>query len=423
MIYFQTKNPEKSLGSALGEGLAALAHGKAEQLMRRNEMQRTKSFLEGIGLDAGEAEKISQADPQLVQQYLKNRFGQSQITQNFGNPQQEVDYKDALQLASGRTPLQDSGPLQNLVQSQPSNQHPNFGQSDRKDAILKQLQASPYSKALGMVQQPSFGQQEPDALDQIRKYNTEDFAQKIQQQLNKSPNVAPRKEKSKQLTADDIKWENLTPKQAEHVQKILQTREESQRKQQAQIEKVNAPFEKVISERYFSAEDIRRPTIEALELLKNPELQLGAISSLVPNQTLNAPTQALVSRLADIVNKKSQKGKGNASKMRIAQERLAKADIGLKKEAIEYILNSTLEETNDDIIPYNLMNDLTELNDGNQPKNLRGETDKLTKIVREMPASSDFQDGVEVRPKGTSYVFKNVGGEWHYIGKKRKDEQ
>jgi hypothetical protein len=307
MIYFPVTKQEKSIGSSIGEGLSALVEGQTQHLLKRRQVKETQAFLEGLGEDPAKAAQIAQGDPQLIQQYIKGKYGKSQIQQNFGGPpEQDKSYKEAINIASGRAPIpakqQQRAPFQASPKLQKLQQ---FNQNQPKDpemAAINALKASPYAELLNRLnpqQQNGFGQpQQPSALDRINAVPGQQLAQNLQRDLQQEEQQKYQNQeapKNRKLTAADIKWQDLSPKQTEYVNKVLSNTEAQERKEK-QLKAHYAKKEELLAQK--ETKPYWDSILKVEKASEENDLRLDKIKKLVKNGKL--PNAALWSFLTKI---------------------------------------------------------------------------------------------------------------------------
>ena len=238
----QSPNVGANIGSALGQSITALADSHLGHIVKKQQRKEAQLGLEALGYSKEKAAKLSQFDPQILKEIVKGKVGKSQITQNFGGtPEEGSPLREAIQIATNRhpsqrnsqssqlksaqqeTPFQPSGPLQNLQQLNQNigvNNPNQFAQQDPKMAALNALKASPYAQLLGQWT----GEKAPNVLEQLQQAPGKEFLQGLQQNVEQqemsqqqAPQQMNQQPSPKKRTADDIRWEDLTPEQAKHV--------------------------------------------------------------------------------------------------------------------------------------------------------------------------------------------------------------
>jgi hypothetical protein len=168
-----------------------------------------------------------------------------------------------------------------------------------------------------------------------------------------------------------------------------------------------------LRKRVEPATDLYETVNEVKAILQNPNLQIGPIKSLVPSSFQNSETQALVSKLNEIVTKKSQLGKGVPSKMRLQLEQLSKPQIWQRPETIKKLINSLATDLEGTLLEDDIKNDIIEKM-GRTPRNLESLVKKRLKIVKGLPSASDFSDDAVIEVGGKQ--FERSGNSWIPVG-------
>jgi len=342
-------------GSTLGQGLEALAAAKLKQHQTQQFQNQLKKF--NVSPEGAEFISSFQDKPEI----LKSLFENLGMFQN--------------QAQSG---------AQGLPMDQQSWQPNAFTGGGQQTPGLEQFQNGlPGGQELGQGiaqlgrQVPSMGQQ-PNQ----------------QQPFNPFESAAARRAKDQ----TEIAKENLkTAKSAHELAK------------EAAIVKENKPDRDILREDVRSVEPVIKVTDEIKELMSSPDIQWGSIKSLTPQRFQNAPTQALVSKFAELVILKSQLGKGVPHRARLALENLAKPNLSLDKAAAEYLVDSIHGGASEVMLKKDIEDQLIERN-GGEPKNLSQTLKNYYRVAQELPPVSRFENG-DILEAG-KFRFINNQGRW-----------
>lgn len=196
MIYFPNTKDEKSWGTALGEILGGLAHGKAHQLQKRREYENNEEALKGAGYTPEEAKKLARFDSQILKQVIKNKG--KEPSAEYTRVLDELNASNTSQKNNTQSALERFEQPQNQ-----SGQQPDIGQ------FLQQQQTNGASSPLQLGQlMQQFGSQG----DQSNKQTP------LQQQSPNSqftqPNVAQEETR--------IDWSKLKPEEKKELYKLQQ---------------------------------------------------------------------------------------------------------------------------------------------------------------------------------------------------------
>lgn len=195
------------------------------------------------------------------------------------------------------------------------------------------------------------------------------------------------------------------------AEKLDIKKSELELKRQERIEKQNAPFIKEIREQVIPAKRTKNIIDDIKDILQDPEVNLGTISSFAPSFLQNEPTQKLVAKLNELVSSKLQNVKGVPNKLRTALEQAAKPSIWQKPGTVKSLLE-TMEKGLSEIITKNEIKDyFIESNRGEQPKGLESKVVTLYKKTKHLDEpASDFHEGTIVTSKGKQYM--STGNIW-----------
>lgn len=191
MIYFPNTPQEKSWGNALGEILGGLAHGKANQLQKRQEYANNEEALKGAGFTPEQAKQMAKFDPQILKQVIKNK----------GKEPSEA-YTNAVNSQYGGGQQGQQNPLESLQNTQGFQEGP--PQLDQGQ-FLDQLRNN-----LGGLKLGGLGQQSDSQFEPLQQQQA---APQVQQQNNKSPSNA-------QAQEPRIDWAALKPEERRELYKV-----------------------------------------------------------------------------------------------------------------------------------------------------------------------------------------------------------
>ncbi len=268
MIYFpqnREANPTLQLGTAIGQGLAALAEGKANQLIRRQQQKQTEEGLIGFGYSPEKAKQLSHLDPQVLREVIKNERNKpsesyiNALNAQYGGGQQ--GHQNAL-AALGQLEQNKTVPEQKLDM----------------DQLLQQLRTNPSALALGGLGKQFGSQFEP-----------------IQQQA--SPQLAQQREAVQGQKAP-IDFTGMTHKEIENTIKAQQ-----QSAEELKREKIEA--HKALQQKRAEAQAAHKETkayydelIKKEKAAEQDDIRLGGLEKLVKNGKL--PNSALWSTLSKL---------------------------------------------------------------------------------------------------------------------------
>jgi hypothetical protein len=189
------------------------------------------------------------------------------------------------------------------------------------------------------------------------------------------------------------------------------------------IEKMNAPIIKATEEAAVPANQLVKLSNQGLELLKTGKAITGAAGRITPEFLQSDEGQQLVSVLKQIVLIKSQLGKGVPSRLRLALEEGAKAQIWQQPKVIEKLLSENIKDpevqkaiAGDEALQKILL-------EGSQPENLKSALAKSTHEIlkqktkpqtnefTELPPAAQF-DGKIAKNPATGQRMKSVNGQW-----------
>lgn len=245
MIYFPQTPKEKSWGSAIGEALGALAHGKANQLQKRQEFARNEEALKGAGFTPEKAKQMSRFDPEIIKQVIKNEAKKP-----------SAEYTRALAQINGfntqpRTPAMDA--LQRLEQPQNRpEQQLNMGD------VLDQLKTSPAGLQLSGLQQQFGGQ---------------NMLQPAQSQFQqRQPTYLPQDQMQQE---PDIDYSQLKPQELQNLMDLRKQKEQES--------------EKKIASRFKATKEERKAIIQGKRTAENKLHDLNRFEELEKEGKLDTP--------------------------------------------------------------------------------------------------------------------------------------
>jgi len=346
-----TESMGARFGSSLGEGLQAIAQHKMKQHQNRQFQEQLKKF--NVSPEGAEFISSFQDKPEILKSLFEN-LGMFQNQQQPGS-----------------------------MQEQPSWQPNAFTGTQQQTPGLEQYQQQ-LPGAQELAQNISqLGRQVPTAGQQ-------------QQPMMGNPFESAAAKRAKAQT--EIAQENLkTAKSAHELAK------------ESAIVKENKPDRDILREDVRSVEPVIKVTNEIKDLISSPDIQWGSIKSLTPQRFQNAPTQALVSKFAELVILKSQLGKGVPHRARLALENLAKPNLSLDKAAAEYLVDSIHGGASEVMLKKDLEDQLIERN-GGEPKNLSQTLKNYYRVANELPPASEYENGDIL--EAAKYRFINNDGRW-----------
>lgn len=249
MIYFPNTPQEKSLGSALGEALGALAEGKALQLHRRHQESNAEEALRGFGFSAEKAKQLSKFDPQILQQVIKNE-----------SKKPSAEYTRALaQLNGVKQPRQNQAlaALQHL--EQPQNQPE---QKLDMANVLEQLSTNPGAIKLGGLGQQFGGQ------------NLQQAPQSQFRPIQQAPHIQTQQYQQPEEELD-IDYSALKP---EELQNLIALKKQNQEK-----------TEKQTASRFKATKEERKALIQGKRAAENKLHDLNRFEDLEKEGKLDTP--------------------------------------------------------------------------------------------------------------------------------------
>jgi hypothetical protein len=198
----------------------------------------------------------------------------------------------------------------------------------------------------------------------------------------------------------------LNAKQAKDLAELGFKKQEVDIRRQNAIENSNKPYVNRITEAAAPAHKVKTLIGEIRDLANNPQANIGAIKSLTPNRFQNDVTQALVSKLNELVLQKAQLGKGVPSRQRLALEQASKVAEWQKPGAINYLLDSFDAATDYEIMPELIKDQIIQENNGMQPRNLESLVKKRQHILEkyDLPPVSEYSDDTIIKVDGKSFL-------------------
>lgn len=203
------------------------------------------------------------------------------------------------------------------------------------------------------------------------------------------------------------------PKSSFYNMPLRERREEEKlalKKQQIATQE-NAPWVKNLDAAAQPAKSIKDYIGEAKKIISEnkDDIQYGW-KSLSPGIFQNAPTQALVSLLNQIVLQKAQLGKGVPTKMRLALEEASKPALWQKPETVDYLLNVLEESVNEPLEMERIKDKLIEKNFGLQPRGLENQVKKYYHKIKGLPSASEYSEDAIIEAHGKK--FARNGDQW-----------
>lgn len=254
MIYFQPqKDSGNSLGSAIGEGLAALAQGKSDQLVRNHQRKNTKEALLGFGFSPEKAEQLSHFDPQILREVVKNE-----------RKKPSMAYTNAIEsLTSGgkqsqqRPMQQQQSPIERLAQQQ---EMPGFAQPSVEESILNNLRNSQHRPLLDQSR----------GLQNLQQHPGEELMRNLMQQQGQVPQMQqPQDQQQSQLMQRPeqtrIDYSAMSPEEAKEVYRL----ERDRRKEEEELARNRFKDTKEFRKEILAKAAQARENLESLDRLED----------------------------------------------------------------------------------------------------------------------------------------------------------
>jgi len=251
MIYFPQSKEEKSVGTALGEGIAALAHGHASQLLRKQREARNEEALKGFGFAPEKAKQLASFDDQILKEVVKNE-----------RKKPSMAYSQAVEKLTGGNPQraqQQQAPLEKFAQQaeNPENPAPNLAQD-----ILGQLKTA--------VHQPLSEQQ--NLLRRVEGASNERLMQGLQQQGQTRQQPNPNQQVQQQAPAQQqpeeefkIDYSAMSPEEAKEIYKL----QRDKLKQDEELARNRFKDTKEIRKEFLAKGAQARENLESLDRLED----------------------------------------------------------------------------------------------------------------------------------------------------------
>ena len=210
--------------------------------------------------------------------------------------------------------------------------------------------------------------------------------------------------------------QQLSQQKEASKEKLARDRMEQQQRQFEETQAVgqSKDYLKSLRTRVEPAQDLYNTIKETKDLLRDPNLQIGPIKSLVPSRLQNEATQELVAKLNEIVTKKAQLGRGVPSKQRLLLEQLSKPQVWQKPETIRKLIGDLEGQLSTTLLEENIKDQLIK-EQGKIPANLETLVKNQLKLTKNLPDPSEYSEDAIIEFGGRQ--FERVGDTWKPIGR------
>jgi hypothetical protein len=362
-------NSGERIGSALGEGLTALANFKIGQLQQRKALSRLQSGLTPI-FGSERAEALSNLPESILRPLVQEELAKPR----------EAEARQRLE----------SG-LSELFGTEKAKTYANLPK-EVLNPIVKQKVSEPtqaaFANALAQVNQ---GQ--PPVVEGLNPQQAFQVNQAYQQKIQADETRKLREETAKA---------NALSKQAAETSK-----------RQAQINTANKPYIERLAKGVTLAENIKDKATKMLDLLDTGKVASG-LAGYTPNVLQTSETQqfdALANELATIIAGNS----GVATNFKIKTAQSYKPNVTQRPETQRALINDLIRKSNEVLLREKIKNDLINKNEGEQPKNLETQINNKLKTYEALGNPEDAGEGAIIRNKKTKEVFTVSDGQWREI--------